>query len=125
VHSFLSICFLINFPEPEARPSYISARARLSSSLLVTRIPNFLSQPDLVLRLETLAAANRLTVRVRVRACRDSNLGRRYAIWTVDGHRLPYADFPASLSVYSLRSPFEDSSPFLFPLLRCSYFAVL
>ncbi len=125
MHSFLSICFLINFPEPEARPSYISARARLSSSLLVTRIPNFLSQPDLVLRLETLAAANRLTVRVRVRACRDSNLGRRYAIWTVDGHRLPYADFPASLSVYSLRSPFEDSSPFLFPLLRCSYFAVL
>lgn len=69
------------------------------------RIPNFFSHPDLVLRLETLAAANRLTVRVRVRACRDPNVGRRYAIWTVDGHRLPHADFPASLSLYSLRSP--------------------
>ncbi len=81
------------------------------------RIPNFFSQPDLVLRLETLAAANRLTVRVRVRACRDPNVGRRYAIWTVDGHRLPHADFPASLSLYSLRSLQDDSSFALHPSL--------
>lgn len=85
------------------------------------RIPNFFSQPDLVLRLETLAAANRLTVRVRVRACRDPNVGRRYAIWTVDGHRLPHADFPASLSLYSLRSPKQGSSLSLYPLLCCSH----
>ncbi len=99
--------------------SYLSARARLSSSVLVIRIPNFFSQPDLILRLETLAAANRLTVRVRVRACRDPNVGRPYAIWTVNGHRLTHADFPASLSLYSLRSPFIGSIPSLFPSLCC------
>lgn len=87
----LSIRFLIIFSE--ARASYLSALARLPSSVLVMRIPDFFSQPDLVLGLETLAAADRLTVRVRVRACKDPNVGRRYALWTVDGHRLPHADF--------------------------------